>query len=57
MIMKLLKANKYYKCKRGHDIWPGDEYYPQRRNKKLCYECGYKPTKKTFLMKLLEWLK
>ena len=55
--MRLSKANKYYKCKRGHDIWPGDEYYPQRRNKKLCYECGYKPTKKTFIVKLLEWLK
>lgn len=55
--MKLVQASKYHKCKKGCDIWPGDYYYPQRRNKKLCLKCGYKPTKKTFIIKLLGWLK
>lgn len=55
--MKLVKALKYHKCKRGHDIWLGDQYYPQRGNKFLCLECGKKAERKTFIVKLLEWLK
>jgi len=57
VIMRLVKARKDCKCKRGCDIRSGDSYYPQRRKKKLCFDCGYKPAKKTFLIKLLEWLK
>lgn len=55
--MRLVSARKDCKCKRGCDIRSGDSYYPQRRKKKLCFDCGYKPAKKTFLIKLLEWLK
>ena len=55
--MRLVKARKDCKCKRGCDIRSGDNYYPQRRNKKLCFDCSYKPTKKTFIEKLLGLLK
>lgn len=55
--MALTEAKKTHKCKRGHTINKGDQYYPQRRNKALCFNCGYKPKRKTFIYKLLEWLK
>lgn len=56
--MRLVKANKYHKCKNHCDIWPGTYYYPQRRKKALCLKCGYsrKPKKVTFIVKLLNWL-
>ncbi len=38
--MRLVKASKYHKCKKGCDIWTGDEYYPQRRGKAICREHG-----------------
>ncbi|MCJ8293786.1 MAG: hypothetical protein MJK15_05200 [Colwellia sp.] len=38
--MALTKASKSHKCKRGHTINKGDQYYPQRRNKSLCWNCG-----------------
>jgi len=38
--MALTKASKRHKCKRGHTINKGDQYYPQRRNKSLCWDCG-----------------
>ena len=50
--MALTKATKSHKCKRGHTINKGDQYYPQRRSKALCFNCGYKPKRKTFI----EWL-
>lgn len=55
--MRLVKANKYHKCKNHCDIWPGTYYYPQRRRKALCFECGYKPKIKGFIAWLLEKLK
>ncbi len=33
--MTLTKASKSHKCKRGHTINKGDQYYPQRRKKKF----------------------
>ena len=54
--MKLSKAAATYKCKHGHTINSGDYYYPQRRNKKLCFECGRKRKPETFLIKLLKLL-
>lgn len=38
--MRLVKASKYHKCKKGCDIWSGAYYFPQRRNKAICFECG-----------------
>ena len=38
--MSLTRASKSHKCKRGHDINSGDHYYPQRRGKALCWDCG-----------------
>lgn len=55
--MRLVKANKYHKCKHNCDIWPGTYYYPQRRNNALCFECGRTPKRKTFITWLLEKFK
>ncbi len=38
--VKLIKATKPHKCKKGCSIWSGDEYYPQRRDKALCLTHG-----------------
>ena len=38
--MSFVKASKQHKCKKGCDIWSGDWYYPQRRNKALCRKHG-----------------
>ena len=39
--MSLTKANTRHVCKSCHDnIYIGFLYYPQRRNKALCVECG-----------------
>lgn len=40
--MRSVNARGNKKCKHGHDIWSGALYYPQRRNKFLCFECGRK---------------
>jgi len=57
--MNSQRAQRDTKCKRGHDINAGDLYYPQRRNKKLCFECGRKSTvkPKSFIVKIIEWMK
>lgn len=40
--MRLVKSRGERKeCRCGRDIWRGDDYYPQRRGKALCFECGY----------------
>jgi len=38
--MKLIRAAKQHKCKKGCDILTGDEYYPQRRGKAICWFHG-----------------
>ena len=57
--MRLAAARKLHECKKCHDdIWPGDDYYPQRREKAICFNCGVKSTKKvkTLIGKLFNWL-
>jgi len=55
--MRLAAARKLHECKKCHDdIWPGDDYYPQRRDKAFCFGCGYSMPKvknKTFIGWLL----
>ena len=38
--MRLIKATKPHKCKKGCEILRGDFYYPQRRDKALCLKHG-----------------
>ena len=55
--MRLIKARKLHRCKKCRgDIWPSTEYYPQRRGKAICIDCGNSQTKLTFIGKLLKWL-
>lgn len=51
--MRLIKAKKYHKCKKGCDIFPNGYYYPQRCGKAICFEHGYKPKRKSFVCWLL----
>ncbi len=51
--MNLVKAAKDHKCKHGCDILKGDQYYPQRRGKAICFYHGYKPKQ---LSKFKSWL-
>jgi hypothetical protein len=56
--MNSKRAQRNTECKRGHAINSGDLYYPQRRGKKLCFECGRKVSEnKSFISKVMEWLK
>ena len=39
--MNIVKASKNHVCKRcSDDIWRGNFYYPQRKGKALCLDCG-----------------
>lgn len=52
--MKLIRALKLHQCKKCNaDIWLNDFYYPQRRKKALCFKCGSKPKRKSFMARLL----
>ena len=53
--MRIVKARAYRKCKNGCDIWLNDFYYPQKKHKALCLECGRK-RKFSFIKWLLGWL-
>ena len=55
--MRLIRAGKLHKYRNGCDILTGAQYYPLRRNKALCFNCGYKRQQpKTIIEKLTGWV-
>jgi hypothetical protein len=57
--MRIVKARKLHDCKKcPNSINCNDFYYPQRRGKAICFDCGrVKKETSTFIQRLLSWLK